>query len=60
MEKVEEKYKQIISLGLYNICIYSGGLFEWLCLQDIYGDDEFPTTTRILDLLNYKGKNNIK
>jgi hypothetical protein len=52
-EKVEEKYKQIVSLGLYNLCIYTGGLFEWLCLQDIYGDDEFKTTSN-KELLDYK------
>ena len=38
--------------------IYIGGLFEWLLLQDIYGDDEFPTTTKIIDILKYKGKSN--
>ena len=57
-EKVEEKYKQIISLGLYNIFIYSGGLFEWLCLQDIYGDDEFKTTTN-KEILDYKPEKKI-
>ena len=30
-------------------------MFEWLLLQDIYGDDEFPTTTKELDILKYKG-----
>lgn len=58
--KVIHKYNQLYSLGFANLYVYVGGLFEWLLLQDIYGDDEFPTTTRILDLLNYKGKNNIK
>ena len=53
-KKVDEKYKQIKGLGLYNLCIYTGGLFEWLCLQDIYGYDEFPTTSNELDLLKYK------
>ena len=57
-EKVEEKYKQIKGLGLYNLYIYTGGLFEWLCLQDIYGDDEFLTTGRV-ELLDYKPKKQI-
>ena len=57
-EKVEEKYKQIKGLGLYNLCIYPGGLFEWLCLQDIYGDDEFLTTGRV-EILDYKPKKQI-
>ena len=35
--------------------IYSGGLFEWLLLQDVYGKDEFPTMGCELDILKYKG-----
>jgi hypothetical protein len=56
-ETVYKKYEQLISLGITNrnIMIYSGGMFEWLLLQDIYGDDEFPTTTKELDILKYKG-----
>ena len=41
----ENKYNQIKSLGFINVLLYSGGLFEWLLLQDIYGKDEFSTTT---------------
>ena len=37
-----------------NVYLYAGGLFEWLHLQDIYGKQEFPTTTYILDILKYK------
>ena len=53
-DKIYKKYDQLISLGFYNVFIYTGGLFEWLMLQDIYGDDEFPTTKKQLDLLKYK------
>lgn len=52
--KLYTKRKQLISLGFYNVYIYLGGLFEWLCLQDIYGVDDFPTTKKELDLLKYK------
>ena len=55
--KVIEKYNQLYKLGFTNLYVYIGGLFEWLLLQDIYGDDEFPTTSKIYDILNYKGKN---
>jgi len=48
------KIKQLLSLGFYNVYLYSGGLFEWLLLQDIYGDDEFPTTKKELDILKFK------
>ena len=49
-----KKYEQLIGLGFTNIYIYPGGLFEWLCLQDIYSKDEFPTTREELDILKFK------
>ena len=58
--KVITKYNQLYKLGFTNLYVYIGGLFEWLLLQDIYGDDEFPSTSKIIDLLKYKGKNNTK
>ena len=56
-ETIYKKYKQLLSIGLSNIFIYPGGLFEWLCLQDIYGDAEFPTTSKELDILKFKPRN---
>jgi hypothetical protein len=53
-DKLYKKQQQLTSLGFYNVYIYLGGLFEWLCLQDIYGADDFPTTRKELDLLKYK------
>lgn len=53
-EKIYRKYTQLINLGFTNIFLYTGGLFEWLCLQDIYGEDSFPTTSKELDILKYK------
>jgi hypothetical protein len=53
-EEIYKKYNQLYSLGFYNIYIYMGGLFEWLMLQDIYGNSEFPTTSKELDILKYK------
>jgi len=53
-EKIYVKYKQLISLGFFNVYIYTGGLFEWLMLQDIYGEKEFPTTKKEIDFLKYK------
>jgi len=53
-EKIYTKYNQLTSLGFYNVYIYTGGLFEWLLLQDIYGTIEFPTTKKELDLLKFK------
>jgi hypothetical protein len=51
-----KKYEQLIKLGFYNVYIYTGGLFEWLLLQDIYGNELFPTTSLKVDLLKYKGR----
>ena len=48
------KYQQLSSLGFYNVFVYPGGLFEWLIMQDIYGNTEFPTTKKELDLLRFK------
>ena len=56
---VEPKYNQLTQLGFFNVYIYSGGLFEWLLLQDIYGKEEFPTTKHTLDILKYKPPRNL-
>lgn len=53
-EKIYEKEEQLRKLGFHNTFIYTGGLFEWLMLQDIYGNAEFPTTSNDLDILKYK------
>ena len=53
-DKLFNKYKQLIGLGFTNVHIYIGGLFEWLLLQEVYGDEQFPTTISELDILKYK------
>jgi rhodanese-related sulfurtransferase len=53
-ETIYKKYNQLINLGFTNVYLYLGGIFEWLLLQDIYGFDDFPTTSRQLDILKYK------
>jgi hypothetical protein len=53
-ETAEKKYDQLVSLGFMHVYLYSGGLFEWLLLQDIYGDGEFPSTRKTLDILKFK------
>lgn len=53
-EKVIIKYKQLVGLGFTNVYVYIGGIFEWLLMQEIYGEDNFPTTIRELDILKYK------
>lgn len=53
-EKPETKYSQLKGLGFTKLYLYRGGMFEWLLLQDIYGADEFPTTSKLLDILQYR------
>ena len=54
-KKLIDKFNQLKQLGFKNLYVYIGGLFEWLLLQDIYGENEFPTTEKSLDILKYKG-----
>lgn len=49
-----DKCKKLIQYGFSNIHIYVGGLFEWMLLQDIYGNDNFPTTSKELDILKFR------
>jgi hypothetical protein len=51
-DSILAKYKQICSLGFTNVYVYPGGMFEWLLLEDVYGD--FPVVNKALDLLKYK------
>ena len=47
------KYNQLIDYGFERVKIYTGGIFEWMLLQDIYGDDLFPTTAPNRDILKF-------
>lgn len=53
-DSVYKKHKQLLELGIGEVVIYSGGLFEWLLLQDIYGNTAFQTTSKVLDILKFK------
>lgn len=50
----EKKYKQLCDLGFSEVYIYVGGMFEWLLLQDIYSNNEFPTAGKLNDILLYR------
>jgi len=52
-EAVYAKMNQLKSLGAKPY-LYTGGLFEWLLMQDIYGQELFPTKGNTVDLLQYK------
>jgi hypothetical protein len=53
-ETVYKKFKQLCQLGMFNVKMYGGGLFEWLLLQEIYGNQLFPTQGCENDILKYK------
>jgi hypothetical protein len=52
-ESIYKKYTQLQDLGFVNIGVYVGGMFEWLLLQDVFGEELFPTTSKELDILKY-------
>ena len=47
------KHRQLRALGFPNVIEYRGGLFEWLLLQEVYGDADFQTTSPQIDILKY-------
>lgn len=56
----EAKQTQLRALGIVDVYIYTGGLFEWLLLQDVYGVGEFPTTNTVpADTLRYRAKSTL-
>lgn len=52
-ETIYKQYEKLNSLGFDNVYIYPGGIFEWLLLQDVYGNELFATSTNESDILKY-------
>jgi hypothetical protein len=50
------KYEQLVKLGFTNVHIYTGGIFEWLLLHEIYGKELFKITRYEIDMLRYRPK----
>ena len=50
------QYKKLKKLGFDLVHLYPGGIFEWLLLQEIYGDELFPANKIEKDILKYKPK----
>jgi hypothetical protein len=50
------KYEQFVKLGFTNVHIYTGGIFEWMLLHEIYGKDLFKITKYEIDILRYRPK----
>ena len=58
-DSIYRKYDQIVALGHKNVYVYPGGLFEWLLLQDVFGEEAFQTTKKTLDILSYKPRSHM-
>lgn len=56
IDELEKKTKILQGSGFSLVSYYLGGLFEWLLLQDIYGEENFPTTSKELDIFKYRMK----
>ena len=50
------KYEPLVKLGFTNVYIYTGGIFEWMLLHEIYGKDLFKITRCEIDILRYRPK----
>jgi rhodanese-related sulfurtransferase len=51
---VDRKCQQLSSLGFREVFVYSGGMLEWMLLQDVFGYAEFPTTSRSGDIFQFQ------
>jgi hypothetical protein len=58
-ESVIRKYKQLTGLGFQKVFIYLGGMFELLLLQEVFGKNNFETSSREFDIMKYKPIKNI-
>jgi len=54
-DTIVAKYSQLTGLGFTNVYVYPGGMFEWLLLQDVYGEEMFKTAGSEVDILKYTG-----
>lgn len=57
---VERKCAQMRVMGFKSIYMYAGGMFEWLLLHEIYGEENFPVArssrSGVPDILAFKPK----
>lgn len=51
--KIHDKYNQLKDLGFVHVYVYIGGLFEWLLLQQLYGEDTYKIFIHPNTLLKY-------
>ena len=54
-DKVWIKHAQLKKLG-GKAKVYVGGLFEWILLQELYGNERFPLTSYKFDPYQYSPK----
>jgi hypothetical protein len=57
---VDRKAQQLKALGFCEVFAYSGGMLEWMLLQDVFGHTEFPTTSPCGDILRFQADSVLK
>jgi hypothetical protein len=57
---VDRKAQQLKALGFREVFVYSGGMLEWMLLQDVFGHAEFPTTSPCGDILRFQADSVLK
>lgn len=45
---MKQPRQQLNNLGFHYVYIYTGGLFEWSLLQEVYVKDNFPTNLNVV------------
>ncbi len=51
LELIVQRFQHLISFGFTRVFIYVGGLYEWILMQNLYGDKLFPTNV-IVDFID--------
>jgi len=56
-ESVDKKLKQLLNLGIGEVWVYRGGLFEWCLLYEVYGEEFGFCGKRVpKDILKYRAE----
>jgi hypothetical protein len=59
-ESPERKVRQMLALGFVDVYVYTGGMFEWLLLREVFGREQFACVgadarRTAVDVLSYGG-----
>ena len=54
--RVYSKARQLKKLGLKEVFVYTGGIFEWMLLGEVFGQDQFPVHGRVTNVVDHAGE----